>query len=578
MKKLLLLSQSFVLAATLLAQSNATIHYHNGQPCLYDHAVQANMQQNDYYRQATIETFRQAQALGAQYRHMRSNIEIPVVVHVVYKNANERIELSKVQEQIDILNEDYQRLNADASDLRSIFDGVAANPNISFRLDSVIYKETNTNFYSSGFLPDMNVVNKVKFDCEGGDEAWSVDQYLNIWVCNLGSAGILGFAYPPANLSNWPSGSDAPTIGQEGVVFDYRVIGRSGLYSVQGTNIVTQGRTATHEIGHYLGLRHIWGDGTLSIFGMPDCSVDDGIADTPNQGMNANFTCDKTLNTCESTQANDLPDMIENFMDYASESCMNTFTQGQVDVMRGVLSPNGYRYPLTQNTTFNRAPSYDKQSAAMEVNISDEHCNNIVQATNLHAHPSYKIGQCQGDDYKNGDVWFSFVAPSTAVELSLENIIIEKGNSANLVFELINTSCATSAGTCFNTFPANITGLQEGNTYYLRAYSADASASQSFQFCLKSTGIVSVNQLTNLQWNIFPNPNNGNFSIQLPNDLGNKAKLRIVNTLGQVVSQINLQEGDHLMQVSLANQAAGIYTVQLITEEGFATRTIQVKG
>lgn len=575
MKKFLFLAQSFLLTATLLAQSN--VHYHNGQPCLYDHAVEHVIQQNEYYRQATAETFRQAQILGAQQRGLRSTIEIPVVVHVVYKTTAERIDISKVQEQIDVLNEDYQRLNADTSNLRPIFNTVAASPNITFRLDSVIYKETNTNFYSSGFLPDMEVTNKVKFDCEGGDEAWDVSKYLNIWICNLGNSGVLGFAYPPADLSNWPAGSAAPTIGQEGVVFDYRVVGRSGVYSVQGTNIITQGRTATHEVGHYLGLRHIWGDGTLSIFGMPDCSVDDGIADTPNQGMNANFTCDKTLNTCEANAANDLPDMIENFMDYASEDCMNTFTQGQVDVMVGVLSPNGYRSSLSTNTTFHRAPSYDKQSAAMPVSISDENCNNIVQASNQYAHPSYKIGQCHGNDYKNGDVWFSFVAPSTAVELSINNSTAMEGNNTDIVFELINTSCATSAGTCFTSFPASLSGLQEGNTYYLRAYSADSSSRQDFSFCLKSTGIVSINQLQNIHWNVFPNPNNGHFSVQLPNNLANKASINIINTLGQIITKYTVLEGDNLIQISLQNQAAGIYTIQLITEEGFSTRTIQVK-
>ena len=91
-----------------------------------------------------------------------------------------------------------------------------------------------------------------------------------------------------------------------------------------------RGRTVTHEVGHYLGLRHIWGDG--------DCNEQDGVADTPNADAESNFDCDDTKNTCtDNIGGVDLPDMIENFMDYSSETCQNSFTQGQIDIMRSVL-------------------------------------------------------------------------------------------------------------------------------------------------------------------------------------------------------------------------------------------------
>ena len=124
----------------------------------------------------------------------------------------------------------------------------------------------------------------------------------------------------------------------DGVVIDYRVFGRNSPFELdlgQGTPIVTQGRTPVHEVGHYLGLRHVWGDGG-GLLGGDSCMEDDGVADTPNSGSQANFDCDPTRNTCIDA-TDDLPDMIENFLDYSSEACMNSFTMGQIEIMRGVL-------------------------------------------------------------------------------------------------------------------------------------------------------------------------------------------------------------------------------------------------
>jgi hypothetical protein len=204
----------------------------------------------------------------------------------------------------------------------------------------------------SGELPD-----NVKQSSAGGSDAWDTEAYLNIWVCNIQPIAIggitlgqiLGYAYPPAGLPNWPEGVAAPSPELDGVVIDYRAFGPNNPYpiSIPGldSNLQIKGRTTVHEVGHYLGLRHIWGDGG-GIFGGNSCGEDDGIFDTPNTAGQSNFDCDTIRNTCIDAN-DDLPDMIENFMDYAAETCMNSFTVGQTDIMRGVLE--GERCGLVGN-------------------------------------------------------------------------------------------------------------------------------------------------------------------------------------------------------------------------------------
>jgi hypothetical protein len=154
-------------------------------------------------------------------------------------------------------------------------------------------------------------------------------------------------------LSNWPAGSSAPSPEVDGVVVDFRCIGSNNPnpMEVAGFGVIPQnGRTMVHEVGHYLGLRHIWGDGG-GIFGGNSCAEDDGVEDTPNQGAASNYDCNPQQNTC--TDDNE-PDMIENYMDYSDQVCQNTFTNGQATIMRAVLE--GPRNGLLEvNTSVNAA-------------------------------------------------------------------------------------------------------------------------------------------------------------------------------------------------------------------------------
>jgi hypothetical protein len=152
----------------------------------------------------------------------------------------------------------------------------------------------------------------------------------------FGFVNILGYATPPDGLDHWPP--DATAGLSDGVVVQYQAFGANNPVPLEigGDTYEVLGRTLTHEVGHYLGLRHIWGDG--------DCTEEDGVDDTPNADAQSSQDCDITKNTCVDDIADlgDLPDMVENFMDYSAESCQNSFTLGQRQIMRGVLEVERY--------------------------------------------------------------------------------------------------------------------------------------------------------------------------------------------------------------------------------------------
>lgn len=267
-------------------------------------------------------------------------LTIPVVVHIVYQNEEQNLPDEQIQDVINVLNEDFRRLNADADQVRDEFAPVVADAFIEFELMAVERVSTTATFELDIF--GGSLIDNVKRAADGGSDAWDTEHYLNIWVCNVEGGALLGYAYPPADLAHWPAGANAPSPELDGVVIHQEVFRRtgeyttSGLFGLEDITIPVRGRTITHEVGHYLGLRHIWGDGTLAIFGIPDCNADDGVADTPNQGLSSQFSCDPANNGCTDAM-DDLPDMWENYMDYSREDCQNSFTEGQVEIMRSVL-------------------------------------------------------------------------------------------------------------------------------------------------------------------------------------------------------------------------------------------------
>lgn len=342
MKKQLLLSALLLTGATQLMSQEVHRCYTHEAITEYDNVHPGYLESID------------AAFFRAKNHHSqdRSTVyTIPVVVHIVYNTPEENLHDSVIFNQIERLNEDFRRLNEDTTNTRSEFETIVGDSYIQFELAAfdpdgnpttgiTRTSTTQESFLGVGTFP----ADGVKSSADGGVDPWDQSHYLNIWVCDMslfGSPFLLGYATPPADLPHWPAGS---TDGlSDGVVIQYQAFGSNNPNDLDlGTGAIeVKGRTAVHEIGHYLGLRHIWGDG--------DCTAEDGVDDTPNADAQSDQDCDFTSNTCTDNigTLGDLPDMVENYMDYSAETCQNSFTLGQVDMMRNILEV--YREDLINN-------------------------------------------------------------------------------------------------------------------------------------------------------------------------------------------------------------------------------------
>jgi Pregnancy-associated plasma protein-A len=239
---------------------------------------------------------------------------IPVVVHVVWRVNAENISKAQIDSQIDVLNLDFRRRNADIGNVPAVFQPVIGDGRVEFALattdpsgnatDGVTRRQTTVNAFPTD--------DSVKAAASGGTDAWPADRYLNIWVCVI-AGGVLGYA-------QFPGGAAAT----DGVVVTHTAFGTTGTAAAP----FNLGRTATHEIGHWLNLRHIWGDDQGA------CSGDDFVADTPNQG-GPNFGAPSFPTISCSNGPNG--DMFMNYMDYVDDAAMFMFSAGQVTRMQAAL-------------------------------------------------------------------------------------------------------------------------------------------------------------------------------------------------------------------------------------------------
>lgn len=308
------------------AQDNYVHHPRCGHDLYKAHLVKENPR--------FLEKERHIIKRAKEWTHLRGGevYKVPVVVHIVYKNEEQNIPDSTIQKLIQSVNRDFRHTNLDKDSIRTIFENLPGDAGIQFEVRRVKRVSTDATFkldLFSGGLPD-----NVKKTSEGGSDAIDPSRFLNIWVCAIEGEALLGYSYPPAGLDWWPDGASASESVLDGVVVNYKAFTSYADVIFGGSMYEMRGRTLTHELGHYFGLRHIWGDGIGPFFGTPNCTDDDFIEDTPPQGLPSNQQCDPTVDTCTDDE---LPDMYENYMDYAKETCMVAFTQGQVAVMRGVL-------------------------------------------------------------------------------------------------------------------------------------------------------------------------------------------------------------------------------------------------
>lgn len=281
----------------------------------------------DYKPQQFEDWLQQKIASRARRGSDNTTLTIPVVVHIIHHGEAignvTNIPTAQVLSQIETLNEDFSRQNPDQDETLDQFKAVAADTHIQFQLATQDPEGLPTNgitrTYSSQstFGPDdILKLSNLSY--------WPSEDYLNIWVADL-PGDLLGFAQlPTSNLDGLIGQTINPRT--DGVIIDYQYFGTG--YNADN---FSKGRTATHEIGHFLGLRHIWGDG--------GCDDDDFCADTPD-ASSASLGCNLQKATCNSL------DMVQNYMDYTDDKCMNLFTQDQRARMRAILENSPRRKSL----------------------------------------------------------------------------------------------------------------------------------------------------------------------------------------------------------------------------------------
>ncbi len=367
-----------------------TSHAQEIRKCALDDIIQNDVLNNAALRATYLEQISSAvndiAAYDTSLVTTDSIYTVQVVVHVVYlgNNKYENIPDNLIQSQIDALNRDYNLLNADSINLRPFFIPFRGKAKIKFELAKKTPGGQNTNGITrtqgnlgnlSGWDPLSTLiwtalgVEPLKEDFflltgSTGKSPWPAGKYLNIYVCDLNFAnrkcrtcltlcdtcGALGgFAYPPSNAINW--GGLALDHGKnDGIVIDFRFFGQNNWYAQDSTSqrfrdFYAAGRTTVHEVGHYFGLQHQWGN-VVNLPGLPvtdGCTVDDFMDDTPEEAeaFAANIPrgtlnpCDSTVNSCNKPYlGRDYPDMYENYMDYSTDLCYNLFTKQQVNMMR----------------------------------------------------------------------------------------------------------------------------------------------------------------------------------------------------------------------------------------------------
>lgn len=248
----------------------------------------------------------------SRFKLVNGKIVIPVVVNVLYRTSAENISQAQVQSQIDVLNKDFNATNTDITKVPALFSSVKANVGITFELVTINRKSTTKTSWGTA--------DAMKKTASGGLDPTTPTTHLNMWVCTIGG-GILGYA-------QFPGGASAT----DGVVVDSKYFGNTGT----ATSPYNLGRTATHEVGHWFNLRHIWGDAS--------CGTD-YVADTPTHNT-ANYGSPTYphYSTCTGTPV----EMTMNYMDYVNDNAMYMFTNGQKTRMLSLFNVGGARYSFAQ--------------------------------------------------------------------------------------------------------------------------------------------------------------------------------------------------------------------------------------
>lgn len=532
--------------------------------CNHEHVIDELAKEDpDFHaRRAAIKAQTQQWiATQAQHQAGRAVITVPVVVHVIYRTANQNISMAQIQSQIDVLNDDYRRLNADASNTPTSFQGIAADSEIEFCLANSDPNGDLTDGVTrtSTTVTNIGSTNSYYRTNQGGHDIWDRNLYLNIWVCEL-NQGLLGFATPP--------GANAQ---RDGIVVDHVYFGTTGTAQAPFNG----GRTLTHEIGHWLDLPHIWGNG---------CNVDDGVSDTPDQAS-PYYNCPSFPQTSCNTQ-----NMFMNYMDYVNDNCMNMFTQGQAAIMQATL--NGPRSSILSSNGCAFGCNI------IELSFETSYCGDTTGEVTASATGGVAPYSFQWDAGTNNqlDATANSLLPGTyavtvtdADGCSRQGSVSFVGNGALLQVQLVT---ANSIGSACNGSAATI--VSGGTPPYTYLWSSGASSSNAFNLCDGNVS-VTVTDAANCEmtfsdtvgseppvglteWlaenlRIFPNPTKNEVTLSgLPAE---GVTLEVFDLMGKQLSSVFVN-GQSSYQIPLSSFGAGTYLVSINANNTNVVRRVVV--
>ena len=377
----------------------------------------------------------------ARARKSSSHYQIPVVVHIIHNGepigTGPNITEAQILSQIRVLNEDLNRKNADTTNTPAVFKPVAGKLNIEF----ILAKQDPDGLPTNGIVRvdgdrnswTMNDNYKLK-----SLSYWPAEEYLNIWVCNL-TDGHAGFAqFPESDLPGMENSSTNRLT--DGVVIWHKAFGSEDDGPFQLDRVFNKGRTTTHEIGHFFGLNHIWGDESA-------CSGTDYVVDTPNQGPSTDG-CPSHPKTDNCSQVI----MFQNFLDYTNDACMNLFTEGQVSRMTIVLENSPRRNSLLSSPGLQEPAPLPNDVGIRTIVFPDASvCSStVVPVLELRNYGSNVVTSTRIRFVVDGTVIdtrnFSLsLNPQETVEVSFDALTIPSG-AHDISFQILSTNGGTDSG------------------------------------------------------------------------------------------------------------------------------------
>lgn len=470
---------------------------------------------------------RRARTLSNERSSARESvITIPVIVHVIYRTAQENISDAQIASQIAVINEDFRATNSEIGNTPEEFT------TSDFRLQFVLDRVTRT----QSTRTTWGTRDAMKFASQGGVDVIDPENYLNMWVCNIGN-NILGYAQFP--------GGRAAT---DGVVMGPQFFGSSD-YDTDNNFYLSapfdKGRTTTHEIGHYLNLRHIWGDG--------GCNVDDFVTDTPTAAR-SNGGCPTYPSRSCTNNGGFTSDQFMNFMDYTDDACMYMFTPGQKARVDALFAEGGAREGL--GSTSEPTP---------------EECFNVRLALRFDNAPediSWTIADEDGDVVLSGDNYGSDVSNSW---LRVDSCLV----AGCYTFE-INDSAGDGICCDDGNGRYRITEREEDGSFIRRLARSGGrfGSSQTRNFCLEAdesaearfNGSAARGIGESDIFEVYPNPTADFIIINLPSI---EATIKVMSMSGTEVSKATI-EGN---MIDVSSLSKGMYLLSVSTGEERVVKT-----